>query len=178
MALLILLGVAVGLAIGIAASAFDIRARLGQLSARIRRLRQHESLGSTNQPMMLTRIGVAVLLLFSVVDIAARQRALAIDREYQQLAREIFQELIAIKTTESGVGATPAAEALARRLRAAGFAESDVQVIGPSERKKNLVARLRGAAAPPVMSRFSSWPISMSSRRVPRTGPLASIHSL
>jgi acetylornithine deacetylase/succinyl-diaminopimelate desuccinylase-like protein len=101
--------------------------------------------------MILTRIGLAVLLLVSVVEIGARQRPLAIDREYQQLAREILQELIAIKTTESGVGATPAAEALARRLRAAGFAESDVQMVGPSERKKNLVARLRGAAAPPVM---------------------------
>ena len=129
--------------------------------------------------MIRTRIGIAVLLLFSGVDIAARQGALTVDREYQQLAREIFQELIAIKTTESGVGATPAAEALARRLRAAGFADSDVQVIGPSERKKNLVARLRGSAtAPTVRSRFFSWPISMSSRRVPRTGPLASIHSL
>lgn len=100
---------------------------------------------------MRRRIGIAVLLLFSVVDIAARQAALALDREYQQLAREIFQELIAIKTTESGVGATPAAEALARRLRAAGFADSDVRVVGPSDRKKNLVARLRGPAAPTVM---------------------------
>src|SRR4029450_4711081 len=95
---------------------------------------------------MRRHIGIAVLLLFSVVDIAARQAALAVDREYQQLAREIFQELIAIKHTESGVGAPPAAEALARRLRAAGFADSDVRVIGPSDRKKNLVARLRGAA--------------------------------
>jgi acetylornithine deacetylase/succinyl-diaminopimelate desuccinylase-like protein len=94
-----------------------------------------------------TRIGIAVLLLFSVVDIAARQGPLAVDREHQQLAREILQELIALKTTESGLGATPAAEAVARRLRAAGFADTDVQVLGPSERKKNLVARLRGAAA-------------------------------
>ena len=95
-------------------------------------------------------VGLAVLLLLSVVGVAARQGKRPGDREPQQLAREILQELIAIKTTESGVGATPAAEALARRLRAAGFAESDVQVIGPSERKKNLVARLRGSAAAPA----------------------------
>jgi acetylornithine deacetylase/succinyl-diaminopimelate desuccinylase-like protein len=97
------------------------------------------------------RIAIAVLSLVSVVEIAARQAGLTVDRESQQLAREIFQELIAIKTTESGVGATPAAEALAWRLRAAGFPDGDVQLIGPSERKKNLVARLRGAAPPNVM---------------------------
>jgi hypothetical protein len=37
------------------------------------------------------RIGIAVLLLFSVVNIAARQGALAVDREYRQLARESFK---------------------------------------------------------------------------------------
>jgi acetylornithine deacetylase/succinyl-diaminopimelate desuccinylase-like protein len=98
--------------------------------------------------MKRARIGVAILLLLSVREIGARQGLFAVDREYQQVAREILQELIAIKTTESGAGTTPAAEALARRFRAAGFAESDVLVIGPSERKKNLVGRLRGTAAP------------------------------
>ena len=73
-------------------------------------------------------------------------------RDYRPLAREIFRELIEIKTTESGVGSTPAAEAVARRLRAAGFVEADIQVIGPAARKKNVVVRLRGngrAKAPP-----------------------------
>jgi acetylornithine deacetylase/succinyl-diaminopimelate desuccinylase-like protein len=96
------------------------------------------------------RTAIAVLLLVSGMQAAARRGGLTVDRGSQQLAREIFQELIAIKTTESGVGATPAAEALARRLRAAGFPDRDVQVIGPSERKKNLVARLRGATPPNV----------------------------
>jgi acetylornithine deacetylase/succinyl-diaminopimelate desuccinylase-like protein len=100
---------------------------------------------------MSTRITGATSLLVGLVQLAAAQESLSVDREYQQLAREILQELIAIKTTESGVGATPAAEALARRLRAAGFADRDVQVIGPSERKKNLVARLRGPAAAPTV---------------------------
>lgn len=60
------------------------------------------------------------------------------------LARDIFRELIEIKTTESGVGSTPAAEAMAQRFLAAGFDPADVHVIGPNERKKNLVVRLRG----------------------------------
>ncbi len=64
----------------------------------------------------------------------------------QQLARDIFRELIEINTTEA-VGTTKAAEAMAARLRAAGFREEDVSVVGPNERKQNLVARLRGSGA-------------------------------
>lgn len=60
------------------------------------------------------------------------------------LARDIFKQLIEIKTTESGDGSTPAAQAMAERLRAAGFDESDIEVIGPNERKKNLLVRLAG----------------------------------
>ena len=67
--------------------------------------------------------------------------------QYQKVARDIFRELVEIKSTESGVGSTPAAEAVARRLIAAGFTPADVQVIGPNERKKNLVARLHGKGA-------------------------------
>jgi acetylornithine deacetylase/succinyl-diaminopimelate desuccinylase-like protein len=62
-----------------------------------------------------------------------------------QRAREIFKELIEINTTDSVGSVTKAAEAVATRLRAAGFPDSDVQVLGPDPRKHNLVARLRGA---------------------------------
>src|SRR6202040_238194 len=40
-----------------------------------------------------------------------------------------------------------AADAMAPRLRATGFAEADVQVFKPAPRKGNLVARLHGAGA-------------------------------
>jgi acetylornithine deacetylase/succinyl-diaminopimelate desuccinylase-like protein len=63
----------------------------------------------------------------------------------QQLARDIFRELIEIDTTDSSGDTTEAAQAVARRLRAAGFSEGDVQVLGPHPRKGNLVARLRGS---------------------------------
>jgi len=59
-------------------------------------------------------------------------------------AREIYKELIEINTTDPLGDNTRAAEAMAARLRAAGFAESDVQVLAPMPRKGNLVARLRG----------------------------------
>jgi len=62
---------------------------------------------------------------------------------YQQLARDIFRELIEIDTTQTG-STTVAAEAMAARLRAAGFPDEDVQVLGPTAERGNLVARLRG----------------------------------
>src|SRR5258705_9653537 len=66
---------------------------------------------------------------------------------YQQLLREIYQELIEINTTNSVGDNTKAAEAMARRLIAAGFPAADVQVLAPAPRKGNMVARLRGTGA-------------------------------
>jgi acetylornithine deacetylase/succinyl-diaminopimelate desuccinylase-like protein len=61
----------------------------------------------------------------------------------QQLAHDILKELVEINTVGDS-GATRAAEALARRLRAGGFSAGDVQLVGPKPRKQNLVVRLRG----------------------------------
>jgi acetylornithine deacetylase/succinyl-diaminopimelate desuccinylase-like protein len=61
-------------------------------------------------------------------------------------AREIFEQLIAINTTDTPAGnVTIAANAMAERLKAAGFPAEDVRVLGPDPRKHNLVARYRGA---------------------------------
>src|SRR5262249_62207359 len=65
----------------------------------------------------------------------------------QQLAREIFQQLIEINTTDSIGDCAAAAKAMAERLKAAGFPDEDVKVIGPNPRKGNLVARLHGTGA-------------------------------
>jgi acetylornithine deacetylase/succinyl-diaminopimelate desuccinylase-like protein len=61
-----------------------------------------------------------------------------------QEARAIFKQLIEINTTDALGNVTTAAEAMAKRLRDAGFSEADVIVAGPTERKKNMVARFRG----------------------------------
>ena len=67
------------------------------------------------------------------------------DTPYQNdLARDVFRELIETDTTQR---TTSAAEAVARRLRDAGFPEEDVRVLGPHPDKANLVARLRGTGA-------------------------------
>jgi acetylornithine deacetylase/succinyl-diaminopimelate desuccinylase-like protein len=65
----------------------------------------------------------------------------------QQLAFDIFKELIEIDTTTATGDTGQAAEAMAARLRAAGFAEADVHAFSPAPRKGNLVARLRGSGA-------------------------------
>ena len=62
---------------------------------------------------------------------------------HQQLARDILQEIIEINTVDSA-GTTKAAKALERRLLEAGFSDEDVRVVGPTQKKMNLVARLRG----------------------------------
>src|SRR6266550_728362 len=60
-------------------------------------------------------------------------------------ARDIFKELIEINTTDTPAGnVTKAADAMAARLKAAGFPASDIQVLGPDPRKGNLVARFHG----------------------------------
>ncbi len=70
----------------------------------------------------------------------------------QQLARAIFKELIEINTTDGSGDVTKASEAGAARLLAAGFPREDVQVVGPTARKRNLVARLRGSGrAKPIL---------------------------
>jgi len=64
--------------------------------------------------------------------------------EANRLAREIFEQLININTTDSVGNVTTASEAMAARFRKAGFAEQDIVIAGPNERKKNLVVRYRG----------------------------------
>ena len=88
------------------------------------------------------RIAAPVLLFLSLAI------APAADDPNRQLARDIFQQLIEINTTDSVGSTTVAAQAMAKRLLDAGFPAADVQVLGPNDRKGNLVARLRAAGAP------------------------------
>ena len=60
-------------------------------------------------------------------------------------AREIYKQLVEINTTDTPAGnVTRAAEAVAARLKAAGFPAADIQILGPDPRKGNLVFRFRG----------------------------------
>ena len=96
------------------------------------------------------RAGVAARLLTAACCAAYAACAAAADATSASnaLARDMLAQLTAINTTDSERGnITTAAEAMAQRLRTAGFPTEDIRVLGPSERKKNLVARLRGTGA-------------------------------
>jgi acetylornithine deacetylase/succinyl-diaminopimelate desuccinylase-like protein len=94
------------------------------------------------------RGGLAALVVLAAVG-AAEAQAPSPDT---QRFRDIYRELIEINTTDSAGDTTKAAEAMAARLRAAGFPAADVQVLGSHPRKGNLVARLRGrGVARPIL---------------------------
>lgn len=63
---------------------------------------------------------------------------------HQTLARGIYQQLVEINTVTATGDTLEAAQAMAGRLKAAGFDDADVRVLSPAPRKGNLVARLRG----------------------------------
>jgi acetylornithine deacetylase/succinyl-diaminopimelate desuccinylase-like protein len=66
------------------------------------------------------------------------------DTAFHDTAHDIFRQLIEINTTDSIGSTTLAAQAMAKRLLDAGFPAADVTVLGPNDRKGNLVARYRG----------------------------------
>ena len=85
--------------------------------------------------------GAAALVLLSHLDAAQP------DAATRALARDIFQQLIEINTTDSVGSTTVAAQAMAKRLLDAGFPAADVKVLGPNDRKGNMVVRLHGTGA-------------------------------
>ncbi|MGA8646601.1 MAG: M20/M25/M40 family metallo-hydrolase, partial [Candidatus Sulfotelmatobacter sp.] len=82
-------------------------------------------------------------IFLGVLFFAPASRA-QIDDATRKLSHDIFKQLIEINSTDSAGSVTAAAEAMAKRFRDAGFAEADMQILGPNERKKNLVVRLHG----------------------------------
>lgn len=75
---------------------------------------------------------------------AAASAQTNLSTEDSLLAAEIFQQLIEIRTLSGSPATVDAAKALAVRLRAAGFPEDDVRVVGPTPEAGNLVAIYRG----------------------------------
>ncbi|HEV3031088.1 MAG TPA: M20/M25/M40 family metallo-hydrolase [Polyangia bacterium] len=61
------------------------------------------------------------------------------------LARSVLKQLVELDTSQTAGETTSAAEAVAARLREAGLPAADIQVVGPTAHKKNLVARLHGS---------------------------------
>src|ERR1700683_5517238 len=86
-----------------------------------------------------------VLALFTLA-LGAASAAMPPDAD-RQLAREIYKEMVEIRSGYTTGSTTPVAEAAAARLRAAGFPDADIFVGGDSPKKSNLVVRYHGSGA-------------------------------
>lgn len=84
---------------------------------------------------------IAILLSFSASGQTTRPDA---ERE---LAHDVYKEFVEIQSGYTTGATTPVAEAAAARLKAGGFADSDIFVGGAIPTKANLVVRYRGTRA-------------------------------
>jgi acetylornithine deacetylase/succinyl-diaminopimelate desuccinylase-like protein len=93
------------------------------------------------------RLALSALALVIGPGVLAAQRS-----PDERAARALFAELIGINSTHDHGSTTIAAQAVARRLLAAGFPAKDVVIAGPHPARQNLVARLHGTGArPPIV---------------------------
>src|SRR5665213_2009418 len=123
-------------------------ASLGAAAARIDRLGMAYYiliLCSSWRPILKYRAYLnSVLVLCCALGVQTAWPAPPSDAAGREMAHDIFKQLIEINTTDSIGSTTAAAEAMAKRLLDAGFPKADVVVLGPNDRKGNMVARYRG----------------------------------
>jgi len=96
---------------------------------------------------MTLRPYLSIVLLYGVatfVQSTSAQSSRVIPEDDNQLAYEIYKELVEYKTTASEQNNTIAVEAMAAWMRSAGFAAEDIFIGGALPHKGNLVVRLRG----------------------------------
>ena len=91
---------------------------------------------------MIKRIAACTILWAAAAQ--AQNKSVPPERE-RQLARDIYKEMVEVKSGFTTGTTTPIAEGVARRLKAAGFPDADVFVGGASPTKANLVVRYRGS---------------------------------
>lgn len=82
---------------------------------------------------------VAAILACSVAGAAS------LDSNDRQLAHDVLKQLIEINTTHSVGSTTLAAQAMEDRLLAAGFPKQDMTILGPNDKRGNLIVRYRAA---------------------------------
>ncbi len=130
---------------------------------------------STSRPTRSAAISVALFLTIHASSVGAQAPlpGPAVLSAHQQLAHEVYKQLVEINTVDSVGSVTVAAEAMAARFRAAGFPSEDVRVLVPDGKptKGNLVVRYHGrggaqgrrpvlliAHLDVVAARRSDWP--------------------
>lgn len=94
---------------------------------------------------------IVVIALASASVLGAQKSPMPPEAE-RQLARAIYKEMVEIKSGFTTGATTPVAQAVAKRLKAAGFADADVFVGGAAPNKANLVVRYHGTGrARPIL---------------------------
>ncbi len=96
---------------------------------------------------------VGALLLSTGMAVAQSPKE-ALNPADGQLAHDIFQQLIETNTTHSTGNTGAAAEAMRDRLLKAGISAGDMEIVGPNNKRLNLVVRYRaakGTTARPVL---------------------------
>jgi acetylornithine deacetylase/succinyl-diaminopimelate desuccinylase-like protein len=100
--------------------------------------------------MRLIVAGVATLVVPAMLA-AQAQQGTALSPN-QQLAHDIYKQLVEINTVDSVGSTTVAANAMAKRFLDAGFPATDIFQGGPKPEKGNLVVRYHGSGArKPIM---------------------------
>ena len=89
----------------------------------------------------------------------------------RRLLRDIYRELVEINTTHSAGDTTKAAHAMEKRLRDAGFAAADMQVLEPFPKKGNLVLRFKGTGAKKPMLLLAHIDVVEAKREDWKTDP-------
>jgi acetylornithine deacetylase/succinyl-diaminopimelate desuccinylase-like protein len=98
--------------------------------------------------MQNAEIWIASRILLLVFFCAASSNAQTTRPDAEkQLAHDIYKQFIEIQSGFTTGSTTPVAEAAAARLKAAGFADSDIFVGGAIPKKANLVVRYHGMGA-------------------------------
>jgi acetylornithine deacetylase/succinyl-diaminopimelate desuccinylase-like protein len=90
------------------------------------------------------RVRLALLCSLLALSYAGRAEVPQAPEADKHLVHDIFKELIEINTSDSVGSTTLAANAMQKRLLDAGFAKADVVVLGPNDRKGNMVVRYHG----------------------------------
>src|SRR5258707_2980415 len=97
--------------------------------------------GATKEPGLRFRNWSLIVICLLLAMASPSQ----IDDATRHLSHDIFKQLIEINTTDSVGNVTTASEAMPQCFREAGFPKSDLHLLGPNDRKKNLVVRLHGS---------------------------------
>jgi acetylornithine deacetylase/succinyl-diaminopimelate desuccinylase-like protein len=92
-------------------------------------------------------VAFAVLAMCSISLSAQAPAPERAKTHWDTVAHDLFKELVEINTTQSVGSTAQAAKAMAARMKAAGFPDSDVVVVENGPRLGNLVVRLRAKKA-------------------------------